>query len=76
MAEEHPRFLLLQARDAGDPMALHEQQCFADALDVALETISAHDLLQGPPGQGAIESHDALLVGGSGDYSVLGDHTF
>ena len=76
MADGHPRFLLLQARDPGDPMARHEQLCFANALGVPEERITLHDLLQGAPQESATACHDALLVGGSGDYSVLGDHDF
>jgi len=76
MTEEHPRFVLLQARDPGDPMSRHEQLCFANALSVPAEQITLHDLLQGAPPPSVTETHDAILVGGSGDYSVLGDHDF
>lgn len=66
-----PTFLLLQARNPGDAMAAHEVQCFADALDVATAQITAWDLLQGVPAQHDLDRVDYLLVGGSGDYSVL-----
>ncbi len=57
-------------------MALHEQTCFANALNVPLSTISIHDLLSGAPSMATVEAHDAVLIGGSGDYSVLGNHEF
>ena len=55
-------------------MRLHEHTCFAEALNVPLQTITTHDLLLGPPSKEILEDHDAVLVGGSGDYSVLGGH--
>ena len=57
-------------------MAQHEQECFANALRVPTDCISLHDLLAGPPTRGTMDTHDAVLVGGSGDYSVLGSHPF
>ena len=57
-------------------MAQHEQLCFANALGIPEERITLHDLLQGAPSEAETESHDAILVGGSGDYSVLGSHDF
>ncbi len=65
------KFLLLQARNPGDPMAAHEVDCFADALSVAQGQITAWDLLSGVPGKRELDLVDYLLVGGSGDYSVL-----
>ena len=70
------RFLLLQARDPGDRMAAHEHQCFARTLDVPLADIMIHSLLEGAPPKDVLEQIDAILVGGSGDYSVLGDEPF
>ena len=57
-------------------MAEHEQRCFADALQIPAESITLHDLLSGAPAQEVVDRHDAVLVGGSGDYSVLGGHDF
>lgn len=76
MAEGHPRFVLLQARDPGDPMAQHEQTCFANALGVPEDRITLHDLLSSAPTEAVVDRHDAILVGGSGDYSVLEGHDF
>lgn len=57
-------------------MARHEQLCFANALGIPEERITLHDLLSGAPSDSAVDAHDAILVGGSGDYSVLGGHDF
>jgi GMP synthase (glutamine-hydrolysing) len=64
------RILLLQARNEDDPMRLAERQSFAEKTGLQLDQIVPHDLLAGPPGLAALETHDALMVGGSGDYYV------
>lgn len=64
-------YLLLQARNPGDPTAEHELSCFAESLGVPAADIVVHSLLEGPPDQRALEGSRALLVGGSGDYSTL-----
>jgi GMP synthase (glutamine-hydrolysing) len=70
------RLLLLQARAPSDPMAAHEHDCFARALGVPQEQISTHNVLSGPPDRTQVDAHDALLVGGSGHFSVLDKHDF
>ena len=70
------RYLLLQARDPGDQMASHEHNCFARTLGVPAADIQIHSLLEGAPSDAVLEEIDAILVGGSGDYSVLGDQPF
>lgn len=62
---------MLQAREAGDPMAKHERVCFADALGVDSASVVGHDLLAGPPTDADLALHPLLLVGGSGKYSTL-----
>ncbi len=64
------RFLLLQVRDAGDPMRGHELMCFARALRCEPAHIEVADLLDGPPSPAALARADVVLLGGSGDYSV------
>ena len=64
------RFLLLQVRNAGDPMAEHEVSCFARALGCSEAQIGVFDLLSGRPEPGELEAVDVVLLGGSGDYSV------
>ena len=75
MDETH-RFLLLQAREPGDEMAAHERDCFARALQIPTERVVTHDLLSGPPDEALCRRYAALLIGGSGDHSVLGGGAF
>ena len=65
-----PRILLLQARDADDPMRRSEVLSFARTSGLAPEQFGTHDLLTGPPDLEQVLAHDALMVGGSGDYYV------
>ena len=64
------RFLLLQARNPGDPVRQEEVQQFAARLEVPENAIHTWDLLAGPPEPSRLEPYDALLVGGSGEYDV------
>jgi GMP synthase (glutamine-hydrolysing) len=68
-----PRYALLQARNPGDPARTDEHRCFAERLGVDVWHIDAIDVLAGRPDRGALAEADAVLVGGSGDYSVLDD---
>jgi GMP synthase (glutamine-hydrolysing) len=63
--------LLLQARLPDDEMAAHEHDCFARALGLPAEQVVTHSLLNGVPDEGMIEEASAMLVGGSGQFSVL-----
>ncbi|MCO4772776.1 MAG: type 1 glutamine amidotransferase [Deltaproteobacteria bacterium] len=67
-------FLLLQAREPGDPAAAQEVDSFAEALEVPRAAVRPWDLLQGAPTARDLEPVDALLVGGSGAFSVLDSH--
>ncbi|MDH3591180.1 MAG: type 1 glutamine amidotransferase [Planctomycetota bacterium] len=64
------RILLLQAREADDPMRAEELLSFAEKSELAPEQFTPHDLLAGPPALGHILSFDAMMIGGSGDYYV------
>ena len=64
------RILLLQARDPDDPMRGAERRDFADHAGLDQEQLVPHDLLSGPPTLDRVREHDALMVGGSGDYYV------
>jgi GMP synthase (glutamine-hydrolysing) len=66
----HLRYLLLQTRNAGDPMAAQEVRCFARALDCEISAISVFDLLSSAPSIDTLQQPDMLLLGGSGHYSV------
>ncbi len=65
-----PKILLLQARDADDPAKAEEVRSFARHCGLDPEQIVSWDLLQGPPPIQTIRRHNALMVGGSGDYYV------
>ncbi|MDA1055293.1 MAG: type 1 glutamine amidotransferase [Planctomycetota bacterium] len=64
------RYLLLQMRNADDPMRQQEVHCFARALDCNADQIQVLDLLGGVPSLGQLSHFDVALLGGSGDYSV------
>ena len=65
------RYLLLQVRKPGDPMANHEVKCFARHLDCDSEAIDVHNLIEGSPAASQINQVDVVLIGGSGDFSVV-----
>src|SRR5689334_21597898 len=64
------RYLRLQTRNAGDPMAAQEVRCFARALECELSAISVCNLLDSAPSVNTLQQSDMLLLGGSGHYSV------
>lgn len=64
------KFLLLQVRDADDPMLRQEVECFARALVCRVDQIEVFDLLSGVPTVERLNEVDVVLLGGSGDYSV------
>lgn len=67
------RFLLLQVRDAADPMRTQEVGCFARSLQCDPTDLATFDLLTGAPTDTLLRSVDAALVGGSGAYSAAGE---
>jgi len=64
------RYLLLQTRNADDPMAAQEIRCFVRALECEPSSISVSDLLGSAPSTSTLQQADMLLLGGSGHYSV------
>jgi len=68
------KILLLQARHQDDQALLEERHSFADRAGLDLEQIVPHDLLQSPPSLDQIRAYDALMIGGSGAYSVSKDN--
>ena len=66
------RYLLLQIRNAEDPIRCQEVGCFQRALDCEEEDIETFDLLAGVPEEKLLSEFDAVLIGGSGDYSAAG----
>ena len=67
------RFLLLQTRNAGDPMAAQEVRCFARALGCDASAIEVFDFLSGAPSKDKLQQFDMLLLGGSGHYSAASE---
>ena len=68
------RFLLLQARNQGDRVLDEERAQFASRMRVEMEQVVPRDLLSQPLSLAMLQGYDALLVGGSGEYSVLDEH--
>lgn len=67
------RFLLLQVRDAQDPMREQEVGCFAAALSCDRQQIRTVDLLSAVPSATVLSSTDMILLGGSGRYSATAE---
>lgn len=68
---DRARFLLLQVREPGDPMAENEAFAFRRALELKPDQLQVFDLLAGSPALPLLRSADAVLIGGSGDHSVV-----
>lgn len=64
------RFLLVQIRNPEDPMGAHEHECFVNAAGVAPEQIVTIDAITASFEDVRLDEFDALLVGGSGEYSM------
>lgn len=64
-------YLLLQSRDATDPVRALEVEGFAAALGVPVGALEVVDLLARAPTAAEVRGARAVLLGGSGDYSVL-----
>jgi GMP synthase (glutamine-hydrolysing) len=68
------RFRLLQARIVGDPVVEEERAAFASRLGISVDLIDVHDCIEQPTTADIVsDGVDAVLVGGSGQYSVYGD---
>ena len=66
-------YLLLQARNPDDIVKEEEALAFADRLDVQRSQIVLCDVLTEELNEEKVLGHAAVLVGGSGEYSVLDD---
>ncbi len=65
------KYRLLQARLPGDRVRHEEHAAFAGKLGVPIEHVLQHDLLSQPTELGTVtEGVDAVLVGGSGEFSI------
>lgn len=65
-----PRVLLLQVRNPNDPMREHELECFAARAQLDRDRVVAFDVVERSPTMAEVKAHDALMIGGSGDYYV------
>ena len=65
------KILLIQARISGDPMAEHELEAFAAGCKVEREQINVFNVAVDPVEEFELGSNDAVLIGGSGDYSLV-----
>ena len=67
-------FVLLQARNRTDPAREDEFRCFLARLGARAEQVRQVDILTERLDDSMMRDADVLLVGGSGEYSVLDDH--
>ncbi len=62
--------LLIQARDPGDPMLRHELECFAERTGLAIDRFDPVNLCESSLPALQAGRWDAVMIGGSGDYSL------
>lgn len=74
MTRDDLRFLLVQARNPDDPVQAEERLAFATQIGVRTEQLVCADMLHGQLDVAMLSDVDCVLVGGSGEYSVLDDH--
>jgi GMP synthase (glutamine-hydrolysing) len=67
---EKRRVLLLQIRNPHDPMREHEVQCFSERTALPRERVVSYDVVHATPSLAEVRAHDALMIGGSGEYYV------
>jgi len=70
-ARNELRFILLQARRASDPVREEERDSFAAQLGVEPHQVHGLDIFNDSLDLQRVLDHDALLVGGAGEYGVL-----
>ena len=61
--------LILQCRDLDDPMADHEIDCIKKKFQNTATQVKVHNVVGSAPTQDLLDT-DALIIGGSGAYSV------
>lgn len=64
------KFMLLQARDPGDPMAEHEIDCFVRVIGCEQEQLMIHNLIHEKIDKTVLDEADIILFGGAGGYEV------
>ena len=65
------RLLVLQSRFDSDPMLEHERGCFVSATGRDPEELHFHNVVDGVPAFSDVRAFDAVIIGGSGDFSVV-----
>ncbi len=65
------RLLVLQSRFDSDPMLEHERGCFVAATGRDLEELHFHNVVERVPTLDEVTAFDAVIIGGSGDFSVV-----
>ena len=71
------KFKLLQARVEGDPVREREKNSFAVGMGISPDQIETVDMLKGEATFASVsDGVDAVIVGGSGDFSVTGNHVW
>ena len=69
------KIMVLQARHNDDPMLEHERECFVSATGLDRSRFDWRNVVDGVPTLAEIQSVDALLIGGSGHFSVTEPET-
>ena len=64
------RLLVLQARFTSDPMLEHERRCIVSATGRERGEVHFHNMVIEVPSPEEVAGFDALILGGSGDFSV------
>jgi GMP synthase (glutamine-hydrolysing) len=70
VADPNLKVLLLQARQAGDPMLAHELDCFATRCGLDPEAFESVNMVVEGLDPKLLDGPDAVMVGGAGEYSV------
>ncbi len=65
-----PRLLLIQVRNAGDPMLAHERACLSARLARLAPALTAHNAVAEPARKEWLDGVDGVVIGGSGNFSV------
>jgi GMP synthase (glutamine-hydrolysing) len=65
-----PTILLLQTRSADDPVIAEEIRIFARNAGVPTENVIPNNLLETTPTLAQARRHDAVMIGGSGEFFV------
>ncbi len=68
---KNPKIALIQVRNPGDPMRLHELECFARQTGLPLDSFLAVNITEESIPSELLRRCDVLMLGGSGDFSFV-----